>query len=182
MKNRFVFKDLFTLPNIASWIRIPLAAVLLCFYDDKAVFFGILLFAIFTDWLDGYLARKMGSTWLGGILDPLCDKIFVLVLVVFLLRTCRLEVWQLALVILRDIFVVLSASFVYFHPRKQLLHQHIRARWPGKTVTAMQFVIIVWAFLEIGYLNILMVVLSVASLAAIIDYSLWIGRVVSNRK
>lgn len=67
---------------------IPLLAIVfyLPWEYSRVVSTGIFLFAGFTDWLDGYLARKLNlETAFGAFLDPVADKLmvaFVLVLVV----------------------------------------------------------------------------------------------------
>ncbi|WP_347986164.1 CDP-diacylglycerol--glycerol-3-phosphate 3-phosphatidyltransferase [Methylomonas sp. AM2-LC] len=81
----------FTLPTYLTFLRIALIPLLaVVFYlpweYSKLACTLIFLFAGFTDWLDGYLARKMQlETDFGAFLDPVADKLmvaFVLVLVV----------------------------------------------------------------------------------------------------
>ncbi len=81
----------FTLPTYLTLLRIALIPLLaIVFYlpweYSKLACTLIFLFAGFTDWLDGYLARKMSlETAFGAFLDPVADKLmvaFVLVLVV----------------------------------------------------------------------------------------------------
>ncbi len=81
----------FTLPTYLTLLRIALIPLLaIVFYlpweYSNLTCTLIFLFAGFTDWLDGYLARKMSlETAFGAFLDPVADKLmvaFVLVLVV----------------------------------------------------------------------------------------------------
>ena len=47
---------------------------------DDSYFWWALIAGTFvgcTDWIDGMLARKYGPTVLGGLLDPIADKIFI---------------------------------------------------------------------------------------------------------
>ena len=75
------------IPNILTLLRISLIPVLvLVFYAPygwshlvSTAVFGL---AAVTDWLDGYLARKLNqSTPLGAFLDPVADKLMVAVAV-----------------------------------------------------------------------------------------------------
>ena len=78
----------FNLPNLLTWLRIlliPLTAGVFYLPDGwlppfeanllAAACFGV---AALTDWLDGYLARRLGQTSaFGAFLDPVADKLMV---------------------------------------------------------------------------------------------------------
>ncbi|RLT97386.1 CDP-diacylglycerol--glycerol-3-phosphate 3-phosphatidyltransferase [Ketobacter sp.] len=74
---------LLTIPNLLTLLRIALIPVfVVVFYLPYhwSALAGAVIFALagITDWVDGYLARKMGqSTKLGAFLDPVADKLMV---------------------------------------------------------------------------------------------------------
>lgn len=71
--------DLRTIPNVITLLRIVLlwVAVLLYFYVSRGVAIGLAVIAGGTDYLDGYLARRLKLvTRLGEILDQFCDLCF----------------------------------------------------------------------------------------------------------
>ncbi|NEX20586.1 CDP-diacylglycerol--glycerol-3-phosphate 3-phosphatidyltransferase [Thiorhodococcus mannitoliphagus] len=83
---------MWNLPNILTMLRIVLIPIFVAvFYVDEpwapyaaAAVFGI---AALTDWLDGYLARRLQQTSpLGAFLDPVADKLMVAVSLVVLLQ------------------------------------------------------------------------------------------------
>ncbi len=89
------------IPNTLTLFRIVLIPVLvLVFYLPytwsflaSAVIFTL---AALTDWLDGYLARKLDqSTPFGAFLDPVADKLMVAVALALLIE--RFEVWYFTL-------------------------------------------------------------------------------------
>lgn len=73
-----------TFINLLTFSRIVLAAIIfLLLMSSDGYLLALILFYIagFTDWLDGYLARKYNAvSQLGEILDPIADKILVVFL------------------------------------------------------------------------------------------------------
>ncbi|MCY4312909.1 MAG: CDP-diacylglycerol--glycerol-3-phosphate 3-phosphatidyltransferase [Gammaproteobacteria bacterium] len=71
------------LPNLLTLFRIALVPVLVIVYfleipHRETVLAGIFLLAAMTDWLDGFLARRLGAVSdLGAFLDPVADKLIV---------------------------------------------------------------------------------------------------------
>lgn len=80
------------IPNALTLIRIlfipVLVAVFYLPYDNSHIWAtALFMVAGFTDWLDGYLARKLDqSTPFGAFLDPVADKIMVAVALVLLVE------------------------------------------------------------------------------------------------
>ncbi len=88
------------LPNLLTWLRIlfiPLMAGVFYLPDGwitpveanllAAAFFGV---AAITDWLDGWLARKLGQTSaFGAFLDPVADKLMVAAALIVLIDLDR---------------------------------------------------------------------------------------------
>ncbi|MEZ7984972.1 MAG: CDP-alcohol phosphatidyltransferase family protein, partial [Pseudomonadales bacterium] len=80
------------IPNAFTLFRILLIPVLVVVFYLPYTWTGIAAAAIFTtaaltDWLDGYLARKLNqSTPFGAFLDPVADKLMVAIALVVLLE------------------------------------------------------------------------------------------------
>lgn len=81
------------LANTLTWIRIAaIPIVVYCFFSSMelarpmaAVVFAV---AAITDWLDGYIARRLGQTSkFGEFLDPVADKLMVAVALVLLVQS-----------------------------------------------------------------------------------------------
>ena len=90
-----------TLPNILTLARMLLipffvAAFYLPFRRAHLFAAGLFVLAAITDWLDGYLARRLNQTSkLGAFLDPVADKLMVVVVMVVLLEA-RPSLWLAA--------------------------------------------------------------------------------------
>ncbi len=99
------------LPNILSLIRIAASPVLIFLLISPSRSISLICAALFvavsiTDWLDGYLARKMNAvTTLGKFLDPLADKLLIVSALIMLVSSGRVEAWMVALMVGREIAV-----------------------------------------------------------------------------
>jgi cardiolipin synthase (CMP-forming) len=95
-----------TLPNVISLVRlagVPVFLWLVLGPEADGWALGLLMLSGVTDWLDGYLARRLDqSSRLGEILDPVADRLYILAVVVGLgLR--EIIPWWVAIVLpLRD--------------------------------------------------------------------------------
>jgi len=99
------------LPNSITLGRLVLTAVFIAAVTvggTQAYTVGLVAFvlATFSDWLDGYLARKMNLvTSLGKLMDPLADKILVASAFVFFSSVDLCPVWVTAVIIAREFLV-----------------------------------------------------------------------------
>lgn len=103
------------LPNLLSLLRIVLAFFL--FTQIRAhhpvTAFWIVVAAGVTDFLDGYLARRLQQiSALGGLLDPLADKVFFGTLFIALLWESYLPLWVFAVFIVRDVLLLMGTAFI----------------------------------------------------------------------
>jgi CDP-diacylglycerol---glycerol-3-phosphate 3-phosphatidyltransferase len=99
------------IPNILTLMRIaaiPLMVLLLMTGEREPSFWAAALFsaASFTDWLDGYLARRMGIvTVFGKFLDPIADKLIVMAALIMIIPLGRVPAWIVLITLGREIII-----------------------------------------------------------------------------
>jgi len=100
------------LPNSLTLLRIflvpILVAILLTRFEGKELWgVSVFLVAAFTDFLDGYLARKRGEvTNLGKLLDPVADKLLVSSAFISLVEEGLAPAWMVVIIIGREFAVM----------------------------------------------------------------------------
>lgn len=133
---RLMVADLLTL------VRFPLAAAYLVL-PSLAARLSILAAAAVSDLLDGPLARRLGGSRFGAVLDPIADKVFMACAFGVVLVSGRLAWYEIAGVLLRDLWA--AAAFIGTIIRRRPVT--IPARYGGKAVTVAQVLTLV-AFLS----------------------------------
>ncbi len=100
-----------------------------------------MLVALFSDVLDGYIARKFHQeSEFGKLLDPLCDKISLTFILLTLLLINSIPVWVVAIIALRDL-LILGGSYVLFKRTQTVYKSNV---W-GK-ITGFLFGLMILAF------------------------------------
>ena len=103
-------------PTALTWLRILLIPVFVGVYylpdawlapaGKNWLAMGIFAAAAITDWLDGWLARKLGLTSaFGAFLDPVADKLMVAAALILLVALGRAEAWLAIIIIGREIAI-----------------------------------------------------------------------------
>ena len=86
-----------TIPNLVSFVRllgIPVFWWVLLVEDDVALAAWLIFIIGWTDWIDGYLARRLGQvSELGKILDPVADRLMIASAVIGGLMAGVLPTW-----------------------------------------------------------------------------------------
>ena len=102
---------LLNLPNLLTLARVAAVPVVLILLLSDSRSSGIWAAAVFgmaatTDFIDGWLARKWGIvTVLGKFLDPLADKLIVMVALIMLIPLDRVPAWAVFLILAREMVV-----------------------------------------------------------------------------
>lgn len=108
--------EVWTIPNIISMVRlagVPLFLWLVIGPEADVWAFVVLMISGFTDWLDGYLARRLNQmSKLGEILDPVADRLYILAAVIGLLYRDIIPLWVAILLPARDLFLWCLVPFL----------------------------------------------------------------------
>ena len=106
-----------TIPNQLTILRILLTPVFLYLFIQESVgqqLAGTIVFfvASFTDWYDGYIARKLNivSRW-GQFMDPLADKILISAAFFVLAYLKVLFWWMVWIIVIRDFLITFLRIF-----------------------------------------------------------------------
>ena len=132
--------------TICRILAVPFVIATLLYYNPaqdylRYVALGIFLFAVISDVIDGYIARRYRQkTQAGAILDPLADKLLLISVFLCLykighdLPAVSLPMWLVVAVISRDMILVIGGALI------QLIHGSFlveATRW-GKLSTFFQ--------------------------------------------
>jgi len=145
----------FNIPNSLTWLRIALLpAFIAVFYipsDSLSIevrnITGVLLFVMagLTDWLDGFLARKLQqSSAFGAFLDPVADKCVIVVALILLVDFGRTNAILAMIIISREIAVSALREWMAEIGRRN----SVAVNWIGKFKTGMQIaaiLVLLWA-------------------------------------
>ena len=101
------------IPNLLTWARILLIPLVVGVYylplsatEQNFIATAAFLVAAITDWVDGWLARKLNQTSaFGAFLDPVADKLMVAAALVVLVRLDRADVMLAFIIIGREIAI-----------------------------------------------------------------------------
>lgn len=163
------------LPNKLTMLRVILVPVFMVFaalgrigtaeYDPVMHLLAGVVFAAasFTDFLDGYLARKYHLvTDFGKFMDPLADKMLVMAAMLWFVEMNRFPAWALLIVVVRE-FAVTGLRLIAVERGRV-----IAAAWSGKIKTASTMVCIC---LMLVFHNLTLDVVCVAVILATTIYS-----------
>ena len=153
-----------TIADLLTMVRIPLAVAFPLVSNGWR--FVVLATAAATDLLDGQLARRFGSSRFGAVIDPVADKLFMASAFGVVAVSGRLEPYEVAGVLLRDI--VASIAFVVTLVSKR--PRAIPARAGGKAVTVAQVLTLVAFLADSPHLRELAWATTAVALYAIWDY------------
>lgn len=117
----------------------------------RYVAFGIFLFAVISDVIDGYIARtRHQKTKAGAILDPLADKLLLISAFVCLtikgdlFSSVQFPLWLVVAVISRDVILLLGAMIIHLVKGELTI---VPSVW-GKATTFFQIVCIIGILLQ----------------------------------
>jgi cardiolipin synthase len=161
--------ELRSLPNLLSISRLALAVAFVVLPGTETRIVLVML-ALATDYLDGYIARQFGPmTRVGALLDPFADRVFVLVVVSVFLFESELSTPEYFIMISRDLMT--AVGFLVARIMPSLRAVAFQARLPGKLVTTMQLATFVAILIRPAAAAPMIIVVAVVSLWAVVDYT-----------
>lgn len=152
------------IPNTLSALRIILA---LAFpFSPQATWFLLILCAASSDALDGWIARRWQvQSRLGGLLDAVADKLFMLVALVTVAVHGAFSPWWVLPILARDLLVAGTAIYAAVI-RSWGSFLKMEVKWLGKLATGSQFLLLLAAVLHDGSVPAMLLITILLSLAA----------------
>lgn len=138
-----------TVSNLLTILRLLLAPAIVYYLYHQCIGTAFVIFclAALTDVLDGYLARFLNQqTYLGTLLDPVADKVFLVALfgtLAFLeLPLLPVPRWFFAMLVCRECLIILGSMVFLMRRRGGAIRPLV---W-GKLTTLLQILLLLWIF------------------------------------
>ncbi len=179
---------LWTTPNVLSLVRLPMAAAVWAVAPRPAATLALVGLAGLTDGLDGLAARRRrgrlaaagvpprvleAEARLGGWLDPVCDKAFVLSALTALARAHRVPAWVGAMLTAREL--LLAPAFVNYRRLRRagrIAPMDFTAGAWGKATTYLQLVALAQLALGVGRVRPVAAAAGLAGFVAALQYGI----------
>jgi cardiolipin synthase (CMP-forming) len=149
-----MLQRIWTISTFISFSRIfllaPLAYVLFSDIPNSREWGAvILILGGVTDFLDGYLARRLHQvTDFGKIIDPIADKCAAGGVSIMLVLLGSLPLWFLVVIVARDLLIL--AGGIYIKSKKNIITQ---SNWPGKVAVTSIAIALLLSDLQIPSLE-----------------------------
>ena len=175
--------SLYSIPNVITYFRLISIPFILIFYLSGIYILQLLAFIIFvlaslSDFLDGYLARKLNQTSiLGKILDPIADKLLVILAFMMFINSDLLNTYTTI-----GILIITAREIIVMTMREITAHQGIMIDVIklSKLKTTLQFISLALLFLVsltrsleiqlINFTNIFIFATAIISLISLVIY------------
>ncbi len=175
--------SLYSIPNLITYFRLISIPFILIFYLSGIYILQLLAFIIFvlaslSDFLDGYLARKLNQTSiLGKILDPIADKLLVILAFMMFINSDLLNTYTTI-----GILIITAREIIVMTMREITAHQGIMIDVIklSKLKTTLQFISLALLFLVsltrsleiqlINFTNIFIFATAIISLISLVIY------------
>lgn len=131
-------------PNLLSLSRVFLAPLIgWMILEQHAWAWTVFFWISWTDALDGWLARKMGvESKLGALLDPIGDKVWVIVATLAWWKMGRIPDWLMVMILFRDALIVVGTWVV----NRKTGREDFSPSVYGKTSTVIQLTMLAGCF------------------------------------
>lgn len=174
MHRLFSKKQILTVPNLLSLVRLLLIPVILWLYIGKQNnYAAIVIIALsgLTDVVDGYIARRFNMVSdLGKILDPIADKLTQGSLILCLTVTYDWMKWLIALFVVKEIAMAVMGLLVI--KQKDSVNS---AQWHGKLSTVLLYatmiVLIMFPGMPLPVVNTLIVTCAIVIVMSLTLYT-----------
>ena len=149
------FKDI---PNLITLLRLLLIVPVAVSILNAEFILTLILFAVcsISDGLDGFLARRFNwASRFGAILDPIADKLLLVVTFILVTYIGVLPDWLAVVVIARDLIILAGATTYHII----FGAYEFAPTFLGKLSTSSQFVLVLMVLVDLAVINIPQVIL-----------------------
>ncbi len=142
--------------TVCRILAVPFFISSVLYYSHEQEYFryvalSIFLFAVISDFIDGYIARRWHQkTKAGAILDPLADKLLLISAFITLyamrlqLGSVQFPTWLVVAAISREVILILGATIIQLQKGDLILNP----TWLGKTTTFFQMASVLGVLLD----------------------------------
>jgi cardiolipin synthase len=141
-------------------------------HNQTAIAVSLGVLAMFTDYLDGYFARKFNQTSeMGKILDPLADKVMVISIIIILALMHRIPLWLTVMIFARDILILIGGIYL-----KKKLDYVVPSNQTGKWTVLFIALYIIYKALNLSFFE--QYIIAFIAVMLVISFTQYLARAI----